>query len=158
MTEILLLSLKDQTVVGLLSVNSLIDTNLHSFCHDYVTNNSYNRSYAEDTLYEYYPDPELFKTNFNFASVAIGVLPTGNLKLHTDDGRSSVYIVPLTDITIIKDNNDILCSTPFILDTTMLHGASSMPNTMFIGFDFHMSYNELETYIKKFDQIKINVR
>lgn len=138
--------------------NVIISNNVYGFTRNYIANNKHDRSYADDTLYEYYPNPEEFVTNFEFKSVAIGVLPTGNLIPHVDDERDSVFIIPITEITILDSVGEIVHSKPFILDTTIIHSSRSKPNTVFIGFDFHMSYYELKEYFKTFEHITIDVR
>ncbi len=125
------------------------------YCLEY-TKRPHDRSYVDNILLEWYPG-KVFKTNFEYESVCIGVMPTGHVIPHIDDGRDSTLIVPFNEITITQNDIKTTYTEPFLLDTNIPHSADSIVNGMFIAFDFFKRYDEAKTYIDSFFPIEISV-
>lgn len=140
-----------------LKINNLaLDDNIQKFCMDYVQNNEYDRAYDNHNLLEYYPLRETFIRNFNFADICIGKITTGKITPHVDDSRDSVLIIPFNELTIITDNKHTF-NSPFLLNTTLIHGADSFPNSVFIGIDFHKTIDEAKDYLNSIDKLFLGV-
>lgn len=134
--------------------NVVLDNKVHKFCMDYVQNNTHDHAYDGNNFLEYYPSKESFIRNFNFVDICIGRMSTGKVTSHVDEFRDSVLIIPIfpNDLTLITHSKDIIAS-PFLLNTSLKHSAESIPNAVFIGVDFHKTFDEALEYINSIDTL-----
>lgn len=108
-------------------------------------NNEPILEYADGIVKEYAVDSTLFKSNIDLSSTIVTAFTDSNVPKHTDEGRYSCLIVPLTNeefkITVKDKVHSV--NFPFILDTSVEHSAVVSPNVKVLCIDLRLKYNEI---------------
>lgn len=105
--------------------------------------------YAKGIVKEYKIASELLTSNIDLSLAIVTSFHDSSIPEHTDDGRDSCLIVPLTDkkFTIKINGIEKLINYPFILDTSLPHSATVTNANKILSIDigkcFEDTVNEL---------------
>jgi hypothetical protein len=100
--------------------------------------------YAGGIVKEYKVDSNLLDSNIDLSLTILTKFFGTDVPEHTDDGRSSCLIVPLSNdvFTVSVSRNEHKVLGPFILDTSLPHSANVSKETKILSIDLGLSYDE----------------
>lgn len=135
-----------------------IDQSVYDFCKKYVDENPHDREYGNNQLLEYYPNKD-FISNLGIQRYCIGVLPSGTAQEHIDEDRESCLIIPISplEFTVLIDKKEITTKMPFVLNTSLLHGASMKEKSIFLALDFNIPFDELKEQLSNNEKYFIEI-
>lgn len=108
--------------------------------------------YANGSLSEFNIHYTNFESNIEFTNCCYGILNEGTLPVHTDDGRESAMIIPITDSEMLLTPSKFdPMGKPFIIDTSEPHGAMTCKGYTFLSLDFRLCYNDITHLANKKD-------
>ena len=116
---------------------------------------SYNNDpifeYAQGMVKEYKVDSNLLNSNIDLSLSIVTKFNGTDVPEHTDDGRDSCLIIPLSDdaFTVRVSGNDYEVTGPFILDTSLPHSATVSKETKILSIDLGLPYTETVSKLSK---------